>query len=99
MQETGIRLLFNGAPLSLLFHHRVARKQDVRKAEGTKVGHPHWIENSVQVIAFVLHHASVETIDAPIYRLPMLILPHIAHTGVTRHHAPQPRNTEATLPS
>ena len=49
------------------------RKQHVGKAECTKIGNTHGVENALQMIAFVLHNAGMEPIDTTIDGFAILI--------------------------
>src|SRR5262245_61143297 len=49
------------AALSASFVHvGLIREQDIVKAEVAQVADTHWIQDAVQMIAFVLHHARVK---------------------------------------
>ena len=83
----------------LLLAGRRVGKQHFGESEVAHVAHSHRIQDAVQVIAFVLHDAGMETRRLACDRPPLRIEAFIAHAGEARHDPAQARNRQATLPS
>jgi hypothetical protein len=54
---------------------RQLRKQHFRVAEAAEVAQAHWIQDAVEVIAFVLHHAGVKALDGTVDRPTLFVEP------------------------
>jgi hypothetical protein len=65
------------------------RKKLLDKTEAAEVPDPHRIENAVEVVAFVLHHARVETGDAAVDRPAESVETGITQLAPARHPAAQ----------
>src|ERR1039457_2490591 len=61
------------APRNSLVLQPLPRKQLLVETELTHVRHAHGIEDPIEVIDFVLHHAGVEAADAPIDSAALLV--------------------------
>jgi hypothetical protein len=65
--------------------------------QARRIGHPHGVEDAVEMVALVLHHAGMEAVRLALDWLS--IQPHaaIAEMGVARHPAGQARHRQAAL--
>ena len=57
----------------LIINDHLPRKQHIRKPKQTKILNPHRIQNPLQMIAFMLHHARMKTADGAINCCAVLI--------------------------
>lgn len=67
----------------------LAVEQFFSKTESADVRNAHRIQDSVQMIAFVLHYARMETADSPVNRCALFVITLIADILETRHKAAQ----------
>jgi hypothetical protein len=64
-----------------------------------EIGHALGIEDAIEMVAFVLHHAGMETLGLTDDRLAVQSQPGIADTGKARHDTAHPRHRKAALPT
>src|SRR6185369_15182568 len=77
----------------------LSREELFDEAETAHVGHSLRIENAVEMVAFVLHDARVESLGDTVDGIALLVRARIAKLRVARHHAAHAGNREAALPS
>src|SRR5581483_10913395 len=75
------------------------REQHVDEAELREVLDAHRIEDAVEVVALVLHHARVEALDRAVDRLAKGVEAGVADLAVARHDAAHPGHRQASLPA
>ncbi len=85
--------------MNLHVHDLFVRKQHLGKTETAEVADAHRIQHADQMIAFVLHYASVKAFDAAIDRITVWIVALVAHPYITQHHAAHAGHGQATLPA
>src|SRR3954466_6274419 len=68
----------SGRGSGLLIYLRLPRKHHLMETKIAHVLNAHRVEHAVQMIAFVLHHASVKVAHAPVDRQSVLIVAAIA---------------------
>src|SRR6185312_10674046 len=69
------------------------------EAELGEVGHPLRVEDAVQVVALVLHHARVETLGLALDGLAVLVVARVAQPRVARHEAPHAGHRKTAFPA
>ena len=69
------------------------------KDEQPVIGHPLRVEDTIEVIAFMLDDAGMEALDGALDDLPLGVRPAIADAQVPGHDPPQSGDRQATLPT
>ena len=87
------------APLGRQRRQHTGGLQLRREPEGPAVLDPVRVEHPVKVVALVLHHPRMETIDAAVDPVPLPVEALVADPLPARHQPPHPRDAEATLPA
>ena len=66
--------------------------QLVSKSKTAEIPYPGRVEDSIEVIAFVLNYAGVKSIDGPVNRFSVLVEAGVAKTIPARHKAAHSRH-------
>src|SRR5205085_2791062 len=67
------------------------------EAEAAHVGHAHGIQDAIEVVDLVLHHAGVEPFGHAVDGLAVLVEAGVAQLEVARHDPAHARHREASL--
>ena len=83
----------------LLGRKFLPREQRLIEAEFREIADPHRVEDAVEVVALVLHHARVKSLDRALEAVAVLVKAGVAQTAPARHPAAHSRDREAAFPA
>ena len=77
----------------------MSRKQLFDEAKAAEITYPHRVENSIEMVAFMLHYSGVKSFRDPVDVLTSFIKSRVADPSVSRHDSTHTRHGEAAFPS